>query len=172
MILETERLQFVAMNAIYIPSLLNMYNDAQTMKYIPNNLVRWTEADLMEKWAAHVKNNGTGMGIYALIQRETGDFIGQAGVYNSFDNPKDLEIGYILGSRFWNEGYGTEICRGLINYCFCQLDAQHVSSRMYAHNIGSVRVSEKSSMQLVEKTKMDDERYRLTYRITRSTQRA
>ena len=43
--------------------------------------------------------------------------------------------------------FGTEICRGLINYAFASLKAKCVLARMYASNKASVRLCEKCGMQ-------------------------
>lgn len=53
--------------------------------------------------------------IYAVIQKETKTFLGTlALVKDSFNND---EIGYRFLEEYWNQGYATELIRGLIPYC-------------------------------------------------------
>ncbi len=167
--LKTIRLQFHPLDSTHIKQLLPIYNDALTMKYIPNNPARWTKEELEQKFRNNYKDIQNGHGIFVVIEKKTGAFMGQAGIYNSFDNYKELEIGYILSSNFWNQEYGTEIAKGLIHYCFTNLKAHKVITRMYSTHLSSIRISEKSGMNFVEKTALADSLYRSTYSIITPT---
>lgn len=167
MLFETKRLQFNSLDEPSISALLQIYNDPLTMKYIPNNQPSWEKEQLDQKLSLHINNYPLGIGIYAVFEKRSGAFIGQAGVYDSFNNTKRLEIGYILSREFWNQGYGTEICKGLLNYCFKTLQAQTVITRMYTNNIASVRVSEKAGMTFLESTVLPSGLYRSTYIMER-----
>ncbi|MBW3520376.1 GNAT family N-acetyltransferase [Flavobacterium sp. NKUCC04_CG] len=163
--LETLRLHFSPLDSSHLEKLLPIYNDALTMKYIPNNPSSWTEVELRQKFCNNFKDIQNGIGVFAVTEKTTGFFIGQAGIYNSFDDFKELEIGYILSSNYWHQGYGTEIAKGLIHHCFTNLKAHKVITRMYSTHLSSIRISEKSGMNFVEKTALDDSLYRSTYSI-------
>jgi RimJ/RimL family protein N-acetyltransferase len=81
-----------------------------------------------------------GYGIFSVVA--AGEVIGEAGLFNSFGNNKVLEFGYIIDEKFWNKGYGTEVCKALLDYGFNRLNLEKIVARMYPENIGSVRVCE------------------------------
>ena len=54
-----------------------------------------------------------------------------------------MEVGYIIDQAYWNKGYGTEVCQGLIDYAFSRLGCTELIARMYDQNMASVRVCEK-----------------------------
>lgn len=163
MLFETVHLEFQPFDEKGIGELLQIYNDTLSMKYIPNNPLSWNREQLDQKISLEIKNYSLGIGVYAVYEKLSGAFVGQAGIYNSFNNTERLEIGYILSSAFWNQGYGTEICTGLLNYCFKTLETKTVVARMYSNNIGSVRVAEKSGMTFLESTALANGLYRSTY---------
>lgn len=80
----------------------------------------------------------------------TKTIIGEAGLFNSFNDLTNLEIGYIVDSKYWRNGFGTEICRSLIDYGFKTLKLKRITARMYASNFASVRVAQKCGMRKIE----------------------
>jgi len=130
--------------------LLSIYSQKENMKYISSGKYDWTLTELKEKYQIANKDYSTGIGIFIVQMKDSGIIIGEAGLFNSFNDPLILELGYIIDSDFWRQGFGSEICSGLIKYAFNTLGAHKVVARMYADNIGSVRLSEKLGMQRTE----------------------
>ncbi len=122
--------------------LLSVYSKEENMKHISNGKYDWTIEELKDKYEK-VNTDGypQGYGIFAVVA--DGEIIGEAGLFNSFENEKILELGYILDNKYWNRGYGTEICSGLIDYGFNALVVDKIIARMYPENIGSIRICEK-----------------------------
>ena len=119
------------------------------MKYISSGKYDWTVEDLKGKYEK-VNTDGypQGYGIFSVVA--DGKIIGEAGLFNSFENKKILELGYILDNKYWNRGYGTEICEGLLNYGFNVLGLEKIIARMYPENIGSIRICEKLNFVKVD----------------------
>nr|WP_288205248.1 GNAT family N-acetyltransferase [uncultured Parabacteroides sp.] len=86
---------------------------------------------------------------FAIKLRGENTIIGEAGLFNSFSDLKKMEVGYIIDRMYWNNGYGTEVCQGLIDYAFSQLRCTEFIARMYDQNIGSIRVCEKLGFEHV-----------------------
>jgi len=126
--------------------LLSVYYKEENMKYISNGKYDWTLEELKGKYEK-VNTDGypQGYGIFAVVA--DGDIIGEAGLFNSFGNEKILELGYILDNKYWNRGYGTEICSGLLDYGFNVLGVDKIIARMYPENIGSIRICEKLKLR-------------------------
>lgn len=82
--------------------------------------------------------------IFAIRLKETGRLIG---IILYFDETEDsCEIGYGIGSRFWNRGYTTEAVKRFIDYCFFDKGFRTVYASFFTGNDASRRVMEKSGM--------------------------
>lgn len=147
---ETERLSFRAIRENELSALLEIYCDDEVMRFIPNSKILWTRENLLEKYEKANVNYDSGFGIFAVISKENKQLIGEAGFFNSFENLVQLELGYILNSDCWGKGFGTEICKGLIEYGFSKLKLQKMVARMYQENLASEQVSKKCGMTKVK----------------------
>lgn len=52
--------------------------------------------------------------IYAVERKRDGQFLGTCALVK--DEDKNDELGYRLMPEFWGQGYGYEICTGIVNY--------------------------------------------------------
>ncbi|WP_321518497.1 GNAT family N-acetyltransferase [uncultured Bacteroides sp.] len=129
--------------------LLSVYSKEENMKYISNGKYDWTIEELKGKYEK-VNTDGypQGYGIFAVVADRK--IIGESGLFNSFGNKKSLELGYILDNKYWNRGYGTEICSGLLDYGFNALGVDKIIARMYPENIGSISICEKLKFRKVD----------------------
>ena len=82
--------------------------------------------------------------LFAIRLKETGRLIG---IILYFDEKEDsCEIGYGIGSAFWNQGYATEAVRRFLEYLFREKGMQTVYASFFTGNDASRRVMEKSGM--------------------------
>lgn len=56
------------------------------------------------------------------------------------------EIGYCIGSKFWNKGYTTEALKRIIEYLFEECELYLIEADHHKSNIASGKVMEKSGM--------------------------
>ena len=83
--------------------------------------------------------------LFAIRLRESGKLIG---IILHFAGEGDsCEIGYGLGSEYWNKGYATEAVRAFIEYCFSTLNYQKVYASFFTGNDASKKVMEKCGMK-------------------------
>lgn len=83
--------------------------------------------------------------IFAIRLKETGRLIG---IILYFDEKEDsCEIGYGIGSGFWNRGYTTEAVKRFIEYCFFEKGFKTVFASFFTGNEASRRVMEKAGMK-------------------------
>lgn len=82
----------------------------------------------------------------ALFEKDTNNYIGEAGIISVNKNANRCVVGYNLLPCFWNKGYATEITRCLIAYAFNILRFERVEALADIQNIASCRVLEKSGM--------------------------
>jgi RimJ/RimL family protein N-acetyltransferase len=83
-----------------------------------------------------------GYGQWALQERATGQLVGRAGLWQPEGWP-GLEVGWLLGRRYWGRGYATEAGAAALAYAFDELGAEHVISLIRPENRGSIRVAER-----------------------------
>ena len=162
-IFETERLIVRQVFESDKVALLEFHNEPETMKFISDGKSEWAPDELNDKLKHNEWLYLLGFGIYCVENKFNREVIGEASVFNSFDNLKQPEIGYILSERFWNHGYGAEVVNGLLSYCTNYLKAERVIARMYSENIYSVRLCQNVGMALYEEAELKDGRIRLGY---------
>ncbi len=88
-----------------------------------------------------------GFGLWGVFLKETGEFIGQAGLTmqeSSLGNV--LEIGYLFQKDFWHQGYATEAAVACRDYAFEKLGAEAVYSIIRDNNIASQNVAKRNGM--------------------------
>jgi RimJ/RimL family protein N-acetyltransferase len=92
-----------------------------------------------------------GFGVWAAIERSTGEFLGWFEFYPRKDDagPEEVELGYRLRRSAWGKGYATEGSRALIRKGFTELGVQRVVAETMAVNAASRRVMEKAGLRYV-----------------------
>jgi ribosomal-protein-alanine N-acetyltransferase len=97
------------------------------------------------------KNDLGGMNV--LMDKNTGVFIGQCGLLvQEVDGIEELEIGYSILPKFWNQGYATEAARKCKEYAFQHKFADSIISIIHVDNLASEKVAKKNGMFLDKQT--------------------
>ena len=114
-----------------------------------------TPEEQCEKWfeitMSHYENDLGGMNV--LMDINTGEFIGQCGLLvQEVDKVQELEIGYSILPKFWNQGYATEAARKCKESAFQHNYADSVISIIHVDNIQSEKVARKNGMVLDKQT--------------------
>ena len=110
--------------------------------------------------------------LFAIRLKKTGRLIG---IILYFDEKESsCEIGYGIGSEFWNHGYATEAVGRFLEYLFHEKRMQTIYASFFTGNDASRHVMEKCGMtydHFTEKelTYLDIERD-LTYYVIRDTE--
>ena len=101
------------------------FSDKEVREWIDNNINRYEK----------VKT-----GYFSVIEKETGNFTGQAGLhYSMVENRKILEIGYIFLKEFWKTGYACESAKELIKYALIR--PENLRSAGLAKKLGFLKES-------------------------------
>ena len=77
-------------------------------------------------------------GIYTKAQNK---FCGIVALYTNEDD--HWEIGYRFLPSFWAKGYGTQVTKGIIDYCFTDLAINYLRADVDVRNIASVKILDK-----------------------------
>ena len=147
-IIETDRLFMRKMTYDDIPSLNKILQDEKTMyayehAFSDEEVVSWLEKK-MKYYETY------GFGLFGMILRETGEFIGQCGItMQDFSGKSVPEIGYLLNRDFWHNGYATEAALAMKKYAFDVLSFKEVYSIIRDTNIASQNVAKRVGMRSV-----------------------
>lgn len=83
--------------------------------------------------------------VWAIVDKSTGHVIGSIGLHRDgsrrVENCRDL--GYVLGEKYWGQGFATEACRAVLQYAFEELSCPVVSVGHFPFNQKSRRVIKK-----------------------------
>jgi RimJ/RimL family protein N-acetyltransferase len=145
-IIETERLTLRGWRDTDLDALAAINADPDVMRFISDGSVRdrqRTTEDLrsmMRGW------DERGFGLFAIDVRETGAFIGWAGLAVPTFLPEILpavEIGWRLAQDSWGHGYATEAATAALRFGFDDRALDRVVSIRHLDNARSARVMEK-----------------------------
>lgn len=149
-ILETPRLLMRQMTEEDLPDLREILQDEKTMYAYEH---AFSEQEVLA-WLENQKRRyrEDGFGLLALLLKETGEMVGQAGLtkqrYLQEEKEKaGIEIGYLLKRRFWHQGYATEAAAALKQYAFDTLELPAVCSIIRDTNTASQKVALRNGMK-------------------------
>lgn len=140
MIFETERLYARRLEKNDEASFFELMSNPNVMNPIPQkpfdkaeSSSKLTNLILLEK-SSDTK-------IWSLCKKGSNDLIGICGVLKN-DEGQD-EIAYRIIEKFWGNGYGTEIAKGLIDYCFVNMKSELITADVCVDNVKSIKILNK-----------------------------
>ncbi len=150
--LETERLLLRRFTESDVDDLCDLEGDPEVMRFItggeptPREEIR---NETLPRFLRSYERFG-GFGVWAAIERSTGEFLGWFEFYPWKDaGPEEVELGYRLCRSAWGKGYATEGSRALIRKGFAELGVQRVVAETMVVNAASRRVMEKAGLRYV-----------------------
>jgi GrpB-like predicted nucleotidyltransferase (UPF0157 family) len=165
--LETKRLILKLVSLADRDQLMGLWLDPIAMKYIGNGLIQ--EKKDVEQFLnlAIPYQEKYGLGFCSVFEKETDDFIGQAGLFHQGFNDKnpDIEIAYRLHKKYWGKGYATELTKALIHWAFANLKINKIIAGASPENLASQKVLLKSGFIFLGKQKWWDGRELFNYEI-------
>lgn len=150
-LLDSPRLLFRELSSDDAPLLFEMDSNPEVHRYLGNSpLQTLKEAESVIGFIqSQYKENGIGR--WALIEKQSGEFLGWAGlklVKEQINGQVNFyELGYRLMPKYWNKGYATEAANQLVNYAFETLKQKHLYAFVDPENNASIRVLEKSGFR-------------------------
>jgi RimJ/RimL family protein N-acetyltransferase len=146
-ILETERLMMRHFETGDLEALAALYRDPELRKYYPEGTLTLEETRTELEWHRHGHPQHPELGLWATLEKETGQFIGRCGLLPwLLDGQEQVEIAYLIARPYWRQGLGTEAASGIRDYAFEQLGLMRLICLIDKHNQASIRVAEKIGM--------------------------
>lgn len=148
-ILETERLILREMTQADFCDLAEMLKDPRVMyayerDFSDEDVQQWLDNQL----ARYGKN---GFGMWAVVLKESGEMIGQAGItMQPYKDGEVHEIGYLFKKAFWHNGYATEAATACKKYAFQTLGLSKIYSTIRTNNFPSIAVTKRNGMKIAD----------------------
>lgn len=160
--LETKRLILRITELSDLDNLIVLRGDPDVMKYIGNGTIQTEEEVKRFLQLAMQYQKKHGFGFCSVFEKNSGTFIGQAGLFHLGlnDEQPEIEIAYRLHKEFWGKGYATELTRAIIQWGFEHLSIERLVTFIDPENIRSRRVLEKAGMTNTGKVKYNDKEVR------------
>ena len=146
-ILETERTILREMTQTDYEDLCEILQDAETMYAYEH---AFSDVEVQNWLNRHLESyKEFGLGLWAVIDKETKCFIGQVGfIIQNIDGIEELEIAYLIKKRYWHKGYATETAIACKEYAFNCINKNRVVSIIRDSNYASQHVAERVGMRV------------------------
>ena len=165
MFLETERLILREYVQEDFADLKDVISDEETMKYY---LKPYDDAGV-QKWLDWSFSNYEkhGFGLFAIELRETGEFVGDAGItLQPIDGEWLPEVGYHVNKKHWRRGIASEAARAVRDWAFSNFEFDALYSYMASENIPSQATARSVGMTKLKEYSTENENLTV-YKITR-----
>ena len=164
--IETERLILREYTPDDFDALYEIMSDPETMRHYPAPF----DAERTRRWIAWNLENYEkyGFGLWAVVLKETGEFIGDCGVtIQNIDGELLPEIGYHIHKKYWRRGYAKEAARAARDWVFTHTDYDAVYSYMKYTNVASYSTAVANGMKRVKEYPDPKNTISYAYAITR-----
>lgn len=109
------------------------HNSIEISKTVISRVVKDYESNNKYEWAIELKENN--------------EVVGDISAPRVFDNTETVEIGYVLGRRFWNKGIVTEALSAIVKFFFEEVEVNRIEAKHDINNPSSGVVMKKCGMQ-------------------------
>jgi [ribosomal protein S5]-alanine N-acetyltransferase len=155
-IIETERLLLRAWRLEEAEQAFAIYGDPEVMRYIGDGRTILDLAAqrpwLEERIRRHERFQASGLGGWAIEERETGCAVGTALLKPLPPDNQDIEVGWHLARRVWGRGYASEAGRALLRHGFLTLGLERIHAVVLPENVNSTKVARRIGMRHVGQT--------------------
>ncbi len=84
---------------------------------------------------------------WGIELKTSNELIGEIDLYN-FDNAtENCEVSYSLGHKWWNQGYGTEALKAVVEFGFRHMNVHKISAAHNIDNPASGKIMSKAGME-------------------------
>lgn len=84
---------------------------------------------------------------WAIDLKSSGELIGEIDLYDFDTLTENCEVGYSLGYKWWNQGYGTEALRAVVDFAFRHMNVHKISAAHNMDNPASGKIMSKVGMK-------------------------
>lgn len=150
--IETQRLLLRELLPSDDAGMFELDSDPEVHRYLGNNPL--TSIDQSRNVIGLVRQQylDNGIGRWAVILKETGEFIGWCGLKlerNINGHDEFYDLGYRFIRRYWGKGYGFESAKAFVDFGFNEMNLDTICAAFEQGNEGSKRIMEKCGLHFV-----------------------
>jgi RimJ/RimL family protein N-acetyltransferase len=151
MIIETKRLWLRTWKQNDVEAYFLINQDPEVIKFLPGSMTLEQVEGFIQGANRHQEE--LGYTLFAAELKENGHLIGFIGLRHTDFFTKfsahfapAVEVGWRLGSQYWNRGYATEGAKAALEYGFRDIGLHEIVSFTVPANLRSIRVMERIGM--------------------------
>lgn len=143
-ILESKRLLFRNFDLEDSEMLFSIRSNPTVLKYMdafPQKDAVAATLLIQNNWKAFSNKEGLN---WAIVEKESQQFIGYFGFWRLIKNHCRAEIGYALHPSYWNKGYMHETVQSMLDFAFNQLRLHSIEANVNPNNKASIALLKKN----------------------------
>jgi Acetyltransferases, including N-acetylases of ribosomal proteins len=148
--IETDRLIIRAYKEEDMMECFQLMQDKELFTYLDMEVMSLEEYKKLFKWLISCYNVGFDRDFkysFNIVLKETGEHIGWCGIGGSNINHSIKEIYYLIGRKYWRNGYAKEASKALLDYGFKVMDLEEITAMVDPENIASKKVIENMGLK-------------------------
>ena len=146
-LLNTERLLLRHLEPGDLELLYALYRDPDIRTYYPDGTRTLRETKEELDWFLHGHPHHPELGLWATVERDTGEFLGRCGLLPwHIQGSDEVELAFMIKKERWREGFATEAAHGIIKHDQKDLGLRRLVCLVMPGNVASVGVAEKVGM--------------------------
>ena len=127
------------------PALASIANNKKIFDHLRDGFPHPYTLEDAKSWIKNTREN-TSLMSFAIEWK--GELAGSIGIVKKEDiYRKNVEIGYFLGEKFWNQGIMTTVIYNIVTYIFQHLDVMRIYAEPFASNTASRKALEKAGFR-------------------------
>lgn len=138
--IETARLQIRIVTASDLPDLLKINGDDTVTRFLPYDT--WQSLSDAEAWLTRMNEmQASGSTLqFVIADKTSGTVIGSCLLFRYDTGSQLAELGYVLGSSYWGQGYMREALTGLLNEAFNTMNLRRIEAQVNPENVASCKL--------------------------------
>jgi len=146
-ILNTERLVLRHLEPEDLDALYALYCDPEMRQYYPDGTRTVEETKEELDWFLRGHPRRPELGLWATVERRTGEFLGRCGLLPwHIDGKDEVELAFMIKKERWREGFATEAAHGIIKHSHDVIGLHRLVCLVMPGNAASARVAAKAGM--------------------------
>ena len=148
LLFESDRIRFMEVSELLVKDYLTMVND---IEHVDRYIGGWHEPFTVEQEIEWVRKKREEQApVFSMIEKETGEFIGNVELMDVSDS--EGELGIAITAEKQDLGYGTEAVLAVVDYGMNQLGLKKILLRTNPANLRAIRVYEKCGFHETDRT--------------------
>ena len=146
-VLNTERMLLRRLEPADVGPLHALYSDPEIRRFYPDGTRTLQQTKEEIAWFLQGHPHHPDLGLWATIERGTGDFLGRCGLLPwRIEDKDEVELAFMIKRERWREGLATEASQGIIMHAREVLGLRRLVCLIMPGNAASAAVASKVGM--------------------------